>query len=48
MAVSAGAYHRYAEEDVPAPRHAAGTWDDPASLRGYGAELEPGWLVLPG
>lgn len=45
---SAGAHDRYAEEDVPGLRRAAGAGDDLASLRGYGVELEPGWLVLPG
>jgi hypothetical protein len=44
---SAGAHDRYAREDVPALRRAAGAADDVASLRGYGVALEPGWLVLP-
>lgn len=44
---SAGAHDRYAKEDVPALRRAAGAGDDLASLRGYGVALEPGWLVLP-
>lgn len=44
---SAGAHDRYAREDVPALRRAAGAEDDLASLRGYGVVLEPGWLVLP-
>lgn len=44
---SIDAHDRYASEDVPALRRAAGAGDDLDSLRGYGVLLEPGWLVLP-
>lgn len=38
---------RHAVEDVPAPRRVARAGEDPASLHGHGAALEPTWLVPP-